>query len=231
MRTDTSDTMQDIVEVIGYAPDSRGNARDGNGKSYTQHAIEFIRDYPIGSFLVREALDEWLCTAGLLDIPSEDTPKDANEWMGHLLRRRKVCVKLNEASIHPRMFEYGVEPYVIAAVHGGYEVSTPASEVINGKIAKKFRTITETKRRQLLVLMRAADWSKVPLPTKTLALGVYLDIEAFAQDTKTGAERIGHKLSNLHKTVQKVLGRPVDLDARWAEMDAAGGYTDEANNH
>jgi hypothetical protein len=227
----TDATMIDDIEQLPQAPDSRGMARDESGKAYTQHAVDFIREFPIGSFLLRETLDEWFDTAGLLEVPPEDTPKDSNEWYGHVQRRHRVCGKFNAASIHPRLFEYGVEPYVLAAVREGYEVSTPASEIINGKIAKKFKTITETKRQQLLTLMQATDWTKVPFQTRQLALNVYLDIEAFAQATKTGADLIGHKLSNLHKTVQKVLGRPVDLDARWAEMDAAEGYTDETSGH
>jgi hypothetical protein len=215
----------------GYAPDRRGNARDADGKPYTEHAVEFLKEFPIGSTVLREPLDEWLIDAGLLDHLPEDTEKGSKEWYGHAHHRGIVLRKFNDASVHPRMHEHGVEPFVLAAVRDGYEVTTPASEVINGKIARKFQSITKTKREQLITLLRASDWSQVPMPTKLMAWAIYDDIEAYARDVTQGADIINNKLSRLHSTVQKVLGRPVDLDARWAEMDAAGGYTDETGGH
>jgi hypothetical protein len=215
--TDTTSAIQKLP--WGNASDRRGTSIDGNGKSFTQHAVDFSQEYPLGAFLIPETFDEWLEDAKLLTIPPIDAPKDSDAWLGHLQRRHILYMKLNKASSHPRMVEYGVDPFILTAIRGGYEVCTPTSEVINSKITKKFQSITETKRKQLKELMQGADWSKIPYQEKEIAIVIYDDIRDFAQATMQAAELISKKLVRLQNRVERLLGRPVDLDKRWAEVE------------
>jgi hypothetical protein len=224
--TDTTATTE-MKLPWGRASDGRGTSIDGNGKSFTQHAIDFAEEFPLGSFLIRETFDEWLAAAKLLTIPPIDAPKDSDAWLGHLQRRHILYVKLNKACSHPRMAEYGIDPFILTAIRGGYEVCTPTSEVINSKITKKFQSITETKRKQLKELMQGADWSKIPYQEKEIAIVIYDDIRDFAEATKHAADLISKKLVRLQNRVERLLGRPVDLDKRWAEVERQLPHPDD----
>jgi predicted nuclease with TOPRIM domain len=56
---------------------------------------------------------------------------------------------------------------------------------------------------------------------------IYDDIRDFAEATKHAAETISKKLVRLQNRVERLLGRPVDLDKRWAEVERQLPHPDD----
>ncbi len=191
-------------EPWGKANDKRGTAIDSNGVSYTEHAAEFVDAHPVNTTLSGETLDDWMQSRGLLTVPSSEASKNSDAWLGHLQRRHIIRGRLNKAANHPRMRE-GSTPFVLAAIRGGFEVRSPQAAFMKGELPRKIRTLTETKRRQLAELMQSADWSQLPVHERRIAETIYDDIEYYAVDTKTGADRISQKLSKLEHRIRQAI--------------------------
>lgn len=183
--------------------DAWGKANDRRGVGYTEVAVEFVKNHPIGTLLTTDEFDTWSHNRKLLMVPSKDAPKNSDAWLGHLQRRHIVRGRLNKAATHPRMTEMGSTPFVLVAHAGGFEVRAPHTAIGKAELPRKFKTLVETKRKQLQYLMQSADWPALPPHERAVAETIHDDIDNFADDVNIAADRISRKLAKLEHRIQK----------------------------
>lgn len=169
--------MNDLPEVYrkqkdeGTLPEVRdcndkpwGVANERRGGSSTDLAIEFVKDFPLGSNLSVEQFDQWAHDHERLTLPSARAMKDkqSDGWKAHLMRRHEVKKSINSAGAHPRLTKRGSTPFWIASTGYGYlTVRSPQDTVARGELGRKVASITDTHRRLLDYLMQSAEWSKL----------------------------------------------------------------------
>ncbi len=188
-----------------------GEAHARRGLSYHDLAKAFITEYPVGTTdLDQTKLDSWLYKHGLLPtLPPSNTPKNSDLWMAHLQRRHIARNKLNNAGTHPRMLEEGLESFTIEVTRGIVEVCAPHVAAANSDLARKFGTLTTTKRKQLGYLLQSADWAALPPYERVFAEEIYNDITNFTDLVKLQSSNITRKLDRLKLRLQReeVAGR------------------------
>lgn len=194
-------------EAWGKANDRRGTAYAGNGVSYRDYAVAFAREFPIGTILTHQQFDEWLQRCGLLTIPPSDASKGSDAWMGHLQRRFQHRDKINKAATHPRMWERGSTPFVIAAYAGGYEVQAPHTAATRSHIGDSIMSLLETKKKQIAYLMQSSDWTQLPPYERVMAQEIYEDLSEYSEDMKTGADRHNKKVTRLQTRLRASIER------------------------
>src|SRR5262245_13685396 len=104
--------LQSAQDVPGKKPWDPPNKL--RGRNYNDLAISFARKFPIKSTLTVEQFDEWAaqehCYPGPVPL---NAPKQSDAWKAHLQRRYELQSGLRKASTHPRLYDDGLQPYLI----------------------------------------------------------------------------------------------------------------------
>lgn len=198
------------LESVIVQPEWWGKANDQRGVQYTEHAIDFIKQFPIGEKPIsQQEFDSWLELRGFLTVPSGDdaSNKNSDAWMAHIHRRHIFKQRLNKAASHPRLTRMGYSPFTIIAIRGGYEVTAPEVAASRGELSRKISSLTQTKHTQLTYLMQSADWDKLPAHERVFAQEIYTDINDFAADTTTRADRISQKVERLERRLSIAMSK------------------------
>jgi len=175
--------------------------------TYVDHALDFIGIYPIHHYLTQRTFDEWLESRGLLIIPPEGTPKDADPWLGHLYRRTQHRKKLNLAATHPRMYELESRAFYVAVFDEGYQVREPHNHATRQGLIRRINSLTTTKRKQIEYLMQSTDWINLPPWEKIVAENLYEDLRAFEGLIYLQADQIESKYQKLQGRLRQALAR------------------------
>lgn len=206
------------MNIINYETPSRfdevvvdKSANPRRGLTASEIAVKFAKDFPVGTHsdptrISVEELDNWFCQNGLLVLPPEGVSKKSDAWLGHLQRRHQCLRDLNKASTHPRMRDYGVEPFIAKPRGGMIIIRPPHEQIVQCDVARKLDTVLTTKRTQLRYLMESADWSVLPEHERAIAeeLGGEVDLmEANLRNhidhIRSKFDRLAHKISSAVK--------------------------------
>src|SRR5262245_38037495 len=206
-----------------YIKPDWGLPNDRRGVAHHELAMEFVKDYPVGSVLSAEKLDLWLQDHAILNITPTDSPKTSDAWLGHLQRRHIARSKLNKAGTHPRLIEQGSTPFSIDAIGGVFEIRAPHIAVSKFSLPKKVQTLIGTKRQQLAYLMQSADWERLPPYERVFAEAIFDDITKYAKDIRTDAEDLDNKFVKLQRRLDLLMkaGSIVAADGGIKQLIAA----------
>jgi len=209
-----------------------GKANDRRGVKRTQLAVEFVKDYPIGTVLSAEALDIWLQDHGMLTVPPKDAPKNSDAWLGHLQRRHIIRNQINKAATHPRLLEKGSTPFSIDALAGGFEVRAPHQAISKSEVPRKVQSLVGTKKRQLAYLMQSTDFPVLPEAIRETAEEIFDAIQNYAEDIRTGANRLDKQFTKLQRKIQLKLeaGSIVPTNGGIKQLLASPSEESEAEN-
>jgi len=202
--------MEEIAKTsdLELFPDpSWGKANDIRGLQYVDIAVEFIRDFPVGTIFKADEFDVWAQKRGLLNTPT-NAPKKSDAWLAHLQRRHQLKTNINKAAAHPRMQNQGegIVPYVIQQVTmGGWITQSISSAIGKHDLPKKMVSLFTTKKRQLNYLMQSADWHHLPPFERVLAEELYEDIDELEENVSRKSERITNKYARLESKIKRAL--------------------------
>jgi hypothetical protein len=147
-----------------------GNPKPIRGEAYREMAVQFIKDFPIGTTLTSEQFDKWAHQHGYLNVPF-DADKKADVWLAHLTRRNQLRQNLYKASTNPNVVS---ECYVITVSSGGAMiVESPQVALKQTEFAAKFSSLVGTKRKQLGYLMQSLDIQQLPPHQRAIAENLY----------------------------------------------------------
>jgi hypothetical protein len=201
----THTTAHSVGGSVETALEHKASSQRGTMR-YTQLAVAFVTQFPIGTEVTTAAFDEWLAAHGELTVPPEGTPKNSDAWLGHLQRRHICLNRINKSSTHPRITEYGdAMPFVLVHQRGLYLVRAPHDQIVKGEIPLKLVSILDTKRKQLRYLMESADWSLLPAHERFLAEALEDDISLFEQNIRNTADNLGMKFGKLRVKIQNAI--------------------------
>lgn len=198
-------------QVTNVGPSLKANDRRGTAR-YTELAIEFLSDFPIGTRnLEVEKIDRWFHEHGVLEqLPLTNDSGDplygrnSDAWLAHLQRRHQEIKKLNKSSAHPRLLDSGSQPFTLTPGPGGtYSVRSAYEAITGAELPKKVLSLTITKRKQLRYLMESADWSILPPWERAFAEAIDEDIDAFQNTIEAGANHLGNKLARLETKIRQ----------------------------
>jgi hypothetical protein len=182
-----------------------GMANPRRGIHHIDPALAFVRDFPIGTVLSPDAFDRWAHQRGLLNVPI-GAPKQADVWKAHLQRRHELKYRINRASTHPRMTEFGVSPFTIEkAGRDAWEVRAPHVAISQSRFTEQIVSLLVTKKRKLGYLMQSADWSVLPPHERAFAEALYDDIDGFGQMMDMQAGILHAKFAKLEAKIRRGL--------------------------
>lgn len=196
--------------VWGRARSSRGQVQNGgNPDVYFEAAVAFLADYPVGSRLSDDDLDVWLENHGFLIIPPTNTPKDSNEWGGHLLKRKMERNALNKAAQHYRMFtEFDSETFMVEHIKGThqYEVRALHIAVFVNEWQQRADRHTATIKRQMQRILQGVPWEAIAPHIRANLVRVYRELTYFQEDTAIRAQRMNALVQESYSEVEGVIG-------------------------
>lgn len=187
-------------ELSTGAPEpSYGKANPRRGAGHEDKAIQFVRDFPVGTTLTAEEFDSWAQGHGFVR-PPKSTDKQSDGWQAYLQRRHQLKDGITKASTHPRMDT----PFIIETLAMGvWEVRSPYRAISRTKMFDKIESVAVTRRKQLLYLMQSADWSVLPPHEKAFAESLMDDIDMFRQRLELEAEGLSNKFMKLERKLRK----------------------------
>jgi hypothetical protein len=135
-----------------------GRAHPHRGKNRRLVAVNFVRQFSIGSSLTSDELDGFFETQGLLKIPEERTP-GSPEWTKHVDVRFREKDKLNKASTHPQMAINGATPFYLRFDRGSqlYCVLDPVKAVVEYGVEKKQDSNTRTRTHEVELIAQSRE--------------------------------------------------------------------------
>lgn len=185
---------------------SWGEAGKTRGRANMQLAIDFVRDFPIGTRLDAADFDAWAERHGLLTVPPNYAAKDSDAWKAHLMRRHEQRYRINRGGSHPRLREEGSTPFSLDTITQGiYEVRAPHDAAAHSEIPSKVARFFDTKRKRLAYLMQSADWDVLPPYERILAEAIFDDIDGFRDDVQNNSTRITSKIAKLEGRIRKAI--------------------------
>jgi hypothetical protein len=168
--------------------------------SFHSHAVAFLRTFEIGRVIRNDEFDAWAIERGLMQEP-EDRSTNSIPWAAHLQFRYHTRRGINVAACKRRMLEEGHQTFAIEYVgQDAYEVKAAHQALIENNAARKIKSLTKTKRRQLLRLKE----------------GIYRDqlepysndfIDTLADDIEDFEARITIEATQLDKKCKKLAER------------------------
>lgn len=181
----------------GEASEHRGERRS-DGPSYTDLAVEFVAQHPIGTRFWIEAFDQWVADHGLLKMPPKAATKDkqSDGWKAHLMRRHEAKKVINSAGCHPRLLNLGATPFWISPLHGSggeYIVRAPQETAARGELGKKVVSLTTTLRKRLDYLMQSTDWNGLSASAKAKVEESFYGSEDFQKTVNLQADILATK--------------------------------------
>jgi hypothetical protein len=179
----------------GEAAKSRGPHQD--------KAIQFAKDFRVGSELTAEDFDAWAHNLGFLNVPMM-APKGSDAWKAHLQRRHELRHKINNAATHPRMLAVGLAPFTIEAIsQGRWEILTPHAAIIRDRLPRKVQGIIAQGKRKLRYLRESIDYPSLPPETRFLTESIDSSIDDFAGEVDYKATLIQKRITQLEQRVRK----------------------------
>jgi len=191
--------MQQVVEETW----SKSNPQ--RGRNYREQALQFVRDFPIGTTLTNEDFDKWAHSHGYLNVPFGIDDKQADVWLAHLTRRNQLRKNLFNASTHISMLESGGECYVITMPKGNSGamiVEPPHVALQQTAFAEKLETLIGTKRRQLGYLMQSMDFTQLPSHQKALAENLYDELSDWNGEVQLRTQNLDRRMSKLVRQIR-----------------------------
>lgn len=195
----TRDMFSDPEDGPSGASDRRGTAR------FTEVAKVLIQKYPVGEILSATLMDQWLHDQELLIVPPEGTPKNSDQWLGHLQRRHIVIGRINRSSTHPRMRDQGSVCFVIVARGGKFLIKAPQEVILEGELPKKLQSVCVTGRKHLRFLMESADWPSLAAHEKAIAEAIDDDFDLFEEHIASSTKMLAKKLGKLQTKIKRAL--------------------------
>lgn len=185
--------------VDKYVAPVWGSASPLRGVRFHEVAMEFARAFPVNSQLSQDAFVKWAAERDLLEPPPSGVDKKSAVWMAHVQKRHQLRHRINKASSHPRMTEYGVPPYTIDSIkHGDLEVRPLHVAIAKSPIASRVASLVGTKHAQVVELMQGANWAVLPVHERALAEELHEDVTTFKERIRFDAERLEGKFARLH---------------------------------
>lgn len=186
--------MKEAVSVWGQAHEKRGS-------NYRQEAVQFAKDFPIGTTLTNDDFDKWAHHHGYLNVPF-DADKQSDVWLAHLTRRNRLRINLFKASTHPSMLDYGVSCYVITMSGSGMIVETPEVALQQAAFATKLDKLIGTKRKRLGHLMQSVDINQLPEHQRALAENLYDELSDWNNVLRLQTSQFDRRLSKLTHNIR-----------------------------
>jgi hypothetical protein len=137
-------------------PWGRANPRRGRNRRLV--AVNFVRQFPVGSSLTSDKLDELFEGQGLLTIPEERTP-GSPEWTRHVEVRKQEKAKLNNAATHPEMSINGATPFYLRFDRSSqlYYVLDPVEAIVEYGVQKKQDRNTRTRAHEVELIAQSRE--------------------------------------------------------------------------
>lgn len=184
-----------------------GKANEKRGHNYHPLALQFLKEFPIGTVLSPEQFDSWAQHKGQLNVP-EKAQKKSDAWLAHLQRRHQLRYNINKAGTHPRMYESGSIAFTIdGAGPGTWEVRAPHTAIGQHELPARIVSLTKTKRRQLAYLMQSADWSVLPPHERMIAEALYDDIDTFEKVVDLQSQQLTMKFEKLEGKIRRAMAQ------------------------
>ena len=175
------------------------------GAKFRDHAVEFSKQWAIGSKLTWEEFSNWAQEQGLLDsVPEEGSDKQSDEWLAYLQRRHQVRMNINKAAEHSDMIGRG-GAYSVVASGGALLVKSAASALATAKSADRIAQLATTKRKQLEHLYQSTDWSQIPSHEMAMAEGLMIDLTNWIEVINLQAKQHETKFSLLQGKIRKLV--------------------------
>jgi hypothetical protein len=150
----------------------RATVSPNRGLKWTDHAVDFGRTFKpedevtTGTELTQDQFCEWAFKRQLLpSLPPEDCPKDSDEWLAHLQRRHIVRQTLNNAASHPRMRDYGVEPFHVHSIATNtlkVDSTSDSFQLAAAKVPTRQKSLFRRQKLQLKHLKESVDYTLLP---------------------------------------------------------------------
>lgn len=186
--------MKEAVSIWGAASDKRGS-------NYRAEAVQFAKDFPIGTTLTNDDFDKWAHHHGYINVPF-DADKQSDVWLAHLTRRNRLRLNLFKASTHPAMLEHGMPCYVITMSGSGMIVETPEVALQQTAFATKLDNLVGTKRKQLGYLMQSVDFNQLPSHQRALAENLYDQLSDWNSELRLQTVNFDRRLSKLTRDIR-----------------------------
>jgi hypothetical protein len=183
-----------------------GNANPRRGLVYAKYAEPFLKDFPIGSYVIMDTqFDPWCWAHGMLPSisPQAQANHSCDEWTAHNQRRQKVLKGFFKTTTHPRVST----PYALVASKrepGEYIVRAASEEAMRGRLAIKFDRLTVTYRKQLEHLLQGPDYGKLPVEVRFLCEETYRGIGNFRRRVSLDATMLIENLEELRLRLEKL---------------------------
>jgi len=199
----------EIAESLGASRNPVKAANKRRGAEYRDDAIEFAKQYPIGSTLTWDEFTQFSIDQGIIDVASlpteeEAADKQSNAWLAHLQRRHQVRTSLNKASAHPAMIPYG-GAFVIEPSGGGLVVRSTAQAMAANDAPRRIASLATSKRQKLEYLIQSTDWSQLPAHERGLAEAVRRDIDDWVEVVNLQATQLERKFVDLGHHLNKLV--------------------------
>lgn len=177
------------------------NKRRGT-QAWTELAIQFLKDWPIGSRVTIDQFDEWAEQHDLLVVPrlgGAPVEKSSDAWLAHLQRRHRVRYSMNKAAAHPRMhMERNTQPFSLDLIgEKTLKVRSALQSIAHSQIGDKVQRVLTRRRQQLGYLMQSVDWNAIPVYEKMFASTLYDDIDKFERTITGDADWLTNKFNQL----------------------------------
>jgi hypothetical protein len=168
------------------------------------HAVAFIKEFPIGTTLSGDQLDDWFERQGLLTVP-HNVAKSSIAWRAHLHDRHTARSHINRGASHPRMMDENLPPFSIESIgQGVFEVRSTHAAAIYADIPRRVHSVTETKKKKLMYLMQSVDWSRIPADDRLRCETIYDNIEGLSKIIGFNCEQIENNIARLELRLRRL---------------------------
>jgi len=179
-------------------------ANEKRGLGYHEQAIDFIRQFPIGTTLSPRQFDDWSCANGSMPAPAT-TEKGSEGWMAHLQRRHQFRYSLNKAGAHPRMTRDGLTPFVIETLsQGTWTVRSTHGAIQHNRMSSVVISLVTTKKRQLRHLIESTDWESLPVAERVHTEDLLEGIEDYAKRVQLDGELLHQRFERLGAKLRRL---------------------------
>lgn len=189
--------------VVAFVP-AWGNARPARGISNLDKAQAFVRDYPPGSELTRDAFCNWAAGQGYLSAP----PSRSNQplWLQYQHQQCDLMKKIRGSARSPAMQGSPSGPYRIDGGRGNRALKVVAldeTHLINPEASRPIETMTHHVLQQLKHEFQSADWSQFSPATRYQAEELYREHEYWEEDLKVQRKRQYERLERTRRVIEQ----------------------------